>query len=148
MRKVYLEFSSTGIKVPATVVENSINNDKKLVDKFWDAATRGEEYACVYTLIAGYCFLATPKPGPTYPYIEPETKLNIFEAVPGQIHFDGHKIRCTYGPCTEPLPVPYALVATVDPEYVNDWIRACQDVWNNGIYTHKLVTITMTRKED
>lgn len=148
MKKVYLEFSSTRIKVPATVTEYDSGNNKLLQEKFLDVADRGEKFACVYTLIAGHCFLATPKPGPSYPYINPDEKLNIFDTEAGQIHYDGHKLRCTYGGCTEPLPVPYALVATVDPEYLDDWIRACENVWHNGIYTHDMVTINLTKKED
>lgn len=147
MRKVYFEFSSTGIKVPATVVEGATGNDKLIVDKFWAKAQAGEKFAIAYTLIAGHCFLATCKPGPEYPYITPDTMLSIFDAEAGQVHFDGQKLRCTYGSCTEPLPVPYALSARVDSEYLDDWVKACEDAWYNCFFNKILCTITMTAEE-
>lgn len=144
MRQVYLEFPVGGYKVTATLQEEV---EKELVNRFWDAAD-GSEFICCHPFSAGYSFNAQPLPGPHFPCIPSETPWTLCEMNEGQLHYDGYRFRCTYGPVTEPMTLNYGIVANVDPECLDDFKKACMKVWEYMVYYHKTATIILSKKED
>lgn len=144
MRKVCLEFPYSKIKVTATLQEE---NEKELVNKFWESAN-GQPLLCTHPLSAGYSFNGVPIPTPDVPYLKPENPLRLCTFQSGQLHYNGHCVRCTYGKVTEPLLLNYAYVAEIDEDCKADYEKACMDVWELLIHQHKAATFSVTKVED
>lgn len=149
MRQIYVEFPSSNVKVTATLYEGDYNvkGVKEVLDLAWEKSDGTKLLVC-HPLSAGDCFIAHHAPIDHYPRIEAVSKDALCNHKPGQIHFDGWSFRCTYGPVTETLEIPYQLYATVDEECMEDYVRACRKTWDLMIYDHISDIMIITKKED
>jgi len=149
-KKIYVKFPEFNITVTATLQEEA---EPELCQLLWDKLPLRS--ACCNTLSTGDLFISRCRP--PRKAIVPGTQDNPIgrnsimycDREPGDIGFTGVDFVVNYGPdVTEPLAGHGAIVAKVDPEYIDDFYKAGKSVWHNHVSTHTLVTMVIEKKED
>ena len=150
-RKIILEFPDADIEVSATVLDQE---EPDLCDTFWKNLETPLKMACQNTLSTGDLFLGWPRP-PKHP-VKVGTQANpigrkgwlLTRLDPGMIIYSGVQLFVAYGPdITEPLLAGGSVVAMVDKEDLYNLMKAGKSVWNAQYMRHRLVTMTVRRKE-
>lgn len=150
-RKVKIEFPEVGITVTASLLEKEEPESSELLWKYLEKPVRA---ACYNTLSTGCLFIGKAKP-PKEP-IKIGTQANpvgrklklLCDMIPGEIMFTGMDFWCCYGPETEPLLGGGSVVIVVDPEDLDNYIKAGKYIWHCQQITHTLATMTVSRKEN
>jgi hypothetical protein len=151
-KKILIEFPDVDIMCSATLLDEE---EPELCDRFWKALEKPLKMICQNTLSTGDYFVALPRP-PKHP-LKVGSQANpigrkrwlVSQLDPGMLVYSGCAMRVAYGPhVTEPLLAPGSVIAKVDEESIDDFLKAGKSVWNAQYMTHRLVTITFKRKEE
>ena len=150
-RKIMIEFPDADIEISATLLDQE---EPELCDTFWKSLETPLKMACQNTLATGDLFLGWPRP-PRHP-VKDGTQANpigkkrwlLTRLDPGMIIYSGVQLFVAYGPhITEPLLAGGSVVAMVDKEDLDNLMKAGKSVWNAQYMRHRLVTMTVRRKE-
>lgn len=151
-RKIMIEFPDIKSKFSATLLDEE---EPELCDRFWKALEKPLKMICHHTLSTGQLFEAHGRP-PRNP-IQSGSQANpmgkkqwlLSRLDPGMVMYcGGLELDFAYGPhITEPLASSGAWIAKVDPDCLDDLMKAGKTVWNAQCMTHRLVTMTVRRKE-
>ena len=143
--KIILEFPEADIKVTASVLETDLTEDmlKRLPLR-----------CAIYHTLSTGCFWIGKSRQPKEPLsIGSQSRpicndeFMVCKLDNNDIIYTGLDFWGNYGENTEPLASPGPIIAKVDPEYIEDWIKAGKFIWNAQQITHKLVTVNISRKE-
>lgn len=147
MRKIDLTFPN-GTVVKATLLEAE---EPELCESLWEFAEDPEPLICHNTLSTGFSFPAFRRPSRS-----PNTETHLANPVgrhkvgytslkAGDLLWSGTKLYVVYGFCTEPS-IAGAVTARVDEEYMDELIKAGEDVWNYTYLYHKLAVLKVKRE--
>lgn len=151
-RKIEIEFPESNIKVTATLCSDT---EPELCDILWNNIEQPLKMACLHTLSTGHFFDAKIRPS-KHP-VKSGTQANpvgrhkwyLCDLKPGMLLYTLSEMSAVYGDhVTEPLQGSGTVVAQVDSEYLEDFKKAGNFVWNCQFITHTLATMVVTRKED
>jgi hypothetical protein len=151
-RKIMIEFPDIKSKFSATLLDEE---EPELCDRFWKALEKPLKMICHHTLSTGQLFEAHGRPQ-IHP-VEVGSQANpigrkqwlLSKLDPGMLMYCGKlEVDFAYGPhITEPLASSGSWIAKVDPDCLDDLMKAGKTVWNAQYMTHRLVTMTVRRKE-
>lgn len=147
MKKMKIAFPN-GMEVIGTLQEKE---EPELSESLWNFAENGAKLICHNTLSTGYAYGAYSRP--TRSPIEAgfmgrpvgNDPLSYTKIQAGQIVWTGNRMFVSYGPCTEPGIVG-AVTLTIDPEYMEAFKKASDDIWLHTYSYHKLAIITVERQ--
>lgn len=152
-RKIIMEFPNAKIKIFATLLDKE---EPELCNMFWETLKTPLKMICSHTLSTGDNFDGIGRP-PRHP-VKIGTQVNpigrkrwlLCQLEPGMVLCTGsYSIDVSYGPhITEPLPARGSVVAKVDPDCLDDLMKAGKIVWNAQYMTHHLVTMMVKREEE
>lgn len=145
MRKLTIHFPAVDKTVDLTLLEGK---EAQLCNNIWEAVRQPLKFACAHTGSTGGLVLCDPLPPDTYPILQPEEGILLYNAKPGQIGWNGYRMIMRYDLTTEPLQINCGLVGQIDEASMDDYITGCRDIWNHLIHYHKLATVTVSRKEN
>ena len=150
MSKIKVTYPN-GAEIYATVREKE---EPELSKAMLDQLAGGPvSCACYHTLSSGNFYIAFPRP-PKHPIpsgnqvdvIGKENKM-ICDLEVGDISNAGFNWTFTWGFCSEAVPIGGPVVAKVDPEYMDDFLKASRDVWYHDYLYHKLAVLTVEKVE-
>lgn len=151
-RKIMIEFPDIGTRISATLMEKE---EPELCDEFWNVLKMPLKMFCYNTLSTGQYFGAIGRP-PRHPVpmgsqAKPKGRTPVMcsRLKPGMLmYLGGHEMKFAYGPdITEPVVAPGAVIARVGDEDLDKLMKAGENVWHAQYITHRLVTLTVSRKE-
>lgn len=148
LKKIILTFPN-GAVVKATLLEDA---EPELCEDLWDFAKEEQSLICHNTLSTGKSFPAFRRPSRS-----PNTESHLANPIgrnkvvytalkEGELLWSKTKLYVVYGFCTEPS-IAGAVTARVDPEDMEAFIRAGEDVWNHTYLYHKLAVLKVKREE-
>ena len=150
MTKIKIKFS-TGYEVLATVQEK---DDPEFAANLMAMVNKGPIIcSCYHTISTGRFYLATPRPpeepvkAGTQADAIGNVKTLVSDLEAGDISLVGCNFWVTWGACTEPVPIGGPVVAKVDPEYIDDFVKAGREVWMHDYIYHKLSTLTICKED-
>lgn len=149
MKRIRLCFPNGSI-VKATLLEQE---EPELCKDLWDFARDPQPLICHNSLSTGFSFPAFRRPSRS-----PNTEAHLANPIGrhkvgytalkrGDLIWSVNKLYVVYGFCTEPS-IAGAVTARIDPAYMDDFVRACEDVWHHTYFFHKLSVLTIRREED
>jgi hypothetical protein len=153
-RKIEFSWPSEGLKATATLLEKE---EPELCDLMWKSLAEPVKLFCRHPVSSGECYFAEGRP-PRHPVpmgtqVVPLGKTQTLLCRPppfsiGYSVFGAYGGYCFYyGKTTEPLLAPGPVVATVDKESEEDYLRAAGAVWRAQCYTHKGMIMVARRAE-
>ena len=152
-RKINVEFPESHISVVASLCEDA---EPEMCKILWDSIKdKPLRMCCQHTLSTGHFFDAKIRPG-AHP-VKAGTQANpvgnhrvfLCDLKPGDLLYTLTEMSAVYGDhVTEPLQGSGTVVSKVDPEYLGEFKKAGDFVWNAQFITHKLATMVVTRKEN
>ena len=150
-KKVEIVFPESGITVTASMLEKEEPESSELL---WNYLEKPVRCAIYNTLSTGCLFIG--KARPPYDPVKIGTQAEpvgrnlkmLCDMIPGEIMFTGMDFWCCYGPETEPLLGGGAVAIVIDPECLDDFIKAGKHIWHCQQITHTLATMTVKRKEN
>ena len=150
MKKIKVTFPN-GFTATATLKEKE---EPEVTARVWEQIEKPLKLAGYHTVSTGGFFTGMPRP-PKH-MVESGSQLNpignvitlISDIEMGGISWGGWAYWFTYAPCTEIVSVGGPVIAQVDPEYMEGYTKACQDVWHHEYYFHKLPVMTIERGEE
>ena len=151
MKKIEVYFPQSDISVTADLLEE---REPELCCQLWDAVKEPSLMACHHTMSTGDVFVAFPCPPEHPPQIgtqaNPVGRYGVLwsELEAGQLFWRGWNMGVAYGKCTEPLNPGGSVVAQVIEADMDDFIKACKEVWNCSYIKHCISTISIKRKDD
>lgn len=150
MTKMSIKFPN-GFVAKATVFDKE---EPEMVAQMWSVFGNGPlDFYTYHTWSTGNTFNAYPRaprePVDTGNQVDFVGRVNklITELECGTFTFTGWNFSINYGRSTEPVPVGGPVVAKVDPEYMDGFIEACNDVFLHDYIYHKICILTITREE-
>lgn len=144
MRKLKVTFPNSGIAVTATLLADK---EAELAEILWEKAEKGIDFICHHTMSTGGLMLGHPMPTAEFPLVTPVEGVLLCDTSPGQIFYDGWKTFFVHEQITEPLVCQLGYVAQIDEACLDDYMKACKDVWNHIYLYHTLATVTIGREE-
>jgi len=151
MKKIEVYFPESDIAVTAALLESE---EPELCQQLWTAVKEPLRMACHHTMSTGDVFVAFPRPPKHPPQIgtqaNPIGRKEVLwsDLQVGQLFWRGWNMGVAYGKCTEPLNPGGSVVAQIDVKDVDDFIKACKEVWNCSYFKHCISSIVIRRKED
>lgn len=150
-KKIKITFSNSNKVVLATLLEQE---QPQLVKEIWELLKVPMRGYAHNTLSTGDMMECRPV-APYHP-VEFGNQSNplggktpmLCELKNGNIFWAGWYFGFVYGKCTEPMVAMGPNVAKVDPEYLEDFHEAGQDMWNHVYLYHKLGTIVVERGDE
>ena len=143
VRKVEFEWPELGLGFKVKLLEKQ---EPELCLILWESLEKPLRLFCRHTLSTGYMFCAERRP-PRKPVkvgtqAEPigRNQRLATRIEPGSVTyavFGGYGgLSFYYGICTEPVLAPGSIVAMVDEEDMNDYVKVGKAVWNSQYITH------------
>lgn len=148
MRKIKLLFPN-GTHATATLLEE---REPELCESLWAFVETEKGFICHNTLSTGDAFAAFPRPtrspSTSSHLANPvgRNKIGYTSLVCGDLLWSGSKLYVAYGKCTEPS-VAGAVTARIDPQCIDAFTAACNNVWDYTYYYHKVAVLTVSRDD-
>lgn len=152
MRKMKMVFHNINITVYGTLLDSEY---PQMADDLWVFLATPQKCYSHHTVSTGADILFKPLPleHPPANFGNQSNPLGnkvlyLCDIEPGQLFWRGYYLCGIYGKCTEPLPTGGPVLVEIDKEYLDDYIRGCENLWHQTSLFHKLGTVTFSRKED
>ncbi len=151
-KTILVEFPYRKTGIPATLL---VEEEPEMCQTLWNLLEQPLKMICQHTLSTGDYMQGCGRP-PRHPIAVGSQatplgrkRLLLSKLEPGSILYSGgHDIAIAYGPdVTEPLVARGPVVARVDEQFLGEIYEAGRKVWNAQFITHKLMTMTLKRKE-
>ena len=150
-RKIIIECPDLKIKFSARMLDGE---EPELCDAFWKKLNKPLKLFCFHTLSTGERFFGQPRyskhPQKWGSQGTPigNKKYMLCDLKPGTVIFTGARLEFAYGShITEPNVSGGSVIATVDSEGFDDFVKVGKAVWNAQFMTHRLVTLEAKREE-
>ena len=146
MRKLWIEFPNYGVKVSATMTDG---DDQVLENNMWNYISEFQpvRFLCHHTGSTGGLIDCFPMPREEYPIIPVKNRFFLCDGKKGQIAWNGNQLLLLHKRLTEPLMVGLGVVAQIDDECMDEYMAACEDVWNHCFLYHKMATVVISGQE-
>ncbi|MFX1534782.1 MAG: hypothetical protein ACFFDI_11215 [Promethearchaeota archaeon] len=152
IKKIEINWPDADITVSASLQEEE---EPELCKLLWDDLKQPLKTVSHHVLSTGNVILGMGRP-PKHPTASGTQRQPVgrkkwlfTQIEPGMIVYSGaNHIWFNYGYLTEALPIHGSVVAKVDEEDYDDYVKACNVCWNAQYITHNPVIIMVRRKEE